>query len=67
MKDFLQEYKGKSLSDIHVSLANFDVFRHLIRKHNIIHYPLGSSRLAVAYEYQGKHKNKEDQVSIYDK
>jgi hypothetical protein len=65
LKDFCAQYKKATLQEIHVAFAHQDRISALIRKHRALHYPLGSSRLGVAYEYSIRHKNNPEGVSIY--
>ena len=65
MRRFIREYNGHTLAQLHSSLANSDILRNIIRKHRVIHYPLGSARLAVAYEWQTKHQDPDNQVSYF--
>ena len=53
-----------NLGAIHQSLTNSDKIRLIIQKHKALYYPLGSSRLAIAYEWQINHQNSEDRVRI---
>jgi hypothetical protein len=64
VKDFCAQYKKSTLQQIHVGFAHQDRIAALIRKHRAIHYPLGSARLGVAYEYSMRHKNNPDGVCI---
>lgn len=63
--EFCKTYNKKTLAEVHASLVNRDRIGLILEKHRSIHYPLGSSRLAAAYEWQLRHKNHPDRVSTY--
>lgn len=50
--DFCRQYSKKSLAEIHASFANQDLLRAVLQKHKALHYPEGSSRMAVYLDYQ---------------
>ncbi|KAL2178405.1 uncharacterized protein P884DRAFT_198354, partial [Thermothelomyces heterothallicus CBS 202.75] len=60
VEEFCKLYHKKTLAEVHTSLVNRDRIGLIIQKHRSIHYPLGSSRLAAAYEWQVKHKDQPD-------
>ncbi|KAI0456537.1 hypothetical protein F5B21DRAFT_468085 [Xylaria acuta] len=48
LKAFLAEHQGRSVMDIHRSLANTDYLRHIIRKQQILLFPQGGQGIALA-------------------
>ena len=63
VRELCQQFQGKSFAEIHASLGNADRIRWIIKKSKILHYPSGSSRLGVLYEWQIRHKGQDDAVS----
>lgn len=62
LKEFIAENHGRTIMDIHQSLANKDFLRHIIRKQQILMFPRGCLAIALALE-QTKEQNQRTCVS----
>lgn len=63
IQEFCRAFNKRTLAEVHTSLVNRDRISLILQKHRSIHYPLGSSRLAAAYEWQLRHRGQADRVS----
>ncbi|KAI0838682.1 hypothetical protein F5Y06DRAFT_267543 [Hypoxylon sp. FL0890] len=57
LQQFLREFHKKTLSDIHPYFSNDDAMRWILRQDQAVHFPMGSSRLAVRYEWELNHRD----------
>lgn len=64
LQAFLASRGATTLSDLHPSLINHTRLSRLIQQNNLLHYPQGQARLGAAFEYETKHKGREDAVSL---
>jgi hypothetical protein len=57
LAEFCRQHHGDTISLLHSSFANMDIFAALIKKQNLLDYPAGREIQGVIREYTLNHRN----------